>query len=92
MTVVDERLLDAPMCAVECLGCAATVHVRKASWQQTTLQWNQSAQGACLERRTTVAAPGPNGATFPGCRALSASIRAAAASGHLPVVAERSEG
>jgi hypothetical protein len=81
----DVRLLDAPMCAVECRRCAARVEVRKSSWQQTSVQWDAAATAACEERRTASPQPGPNGDFFESCSALHASIQEAALGGTLPV-------
>jgi hypothetical protein len=69
---------------VECGQCGARVLARKASWEQTSVQWDTAAMAACLERRAT--APGPGG--FPGCTALRGSITRAALDGTLPVLAE----
>lgn len=81
----DNRLADGPMTAVACETCGVTVQARKASWEQTSVQWDEDAVGHCLERRASSPGPGPNGAAFPGCQALRASIRAAAVRGELPV-------
>ncbi|MBE2997096.1 ferredoxin [Nocardiopsis sp. HNM0947] len=80
MVRTDERLIDgAPMQPVRCLRCSATVQARKASWQQTSLQWNAEAAGACEER------PAERGERFEACGALRDSVRAAAVEGSLEV-------
>jgi len=81
---IDARLQHAPMHPLKCRDCDATVQVRKASWEQTTVQWDQQSVKACSERRGFAS----DGATFPGCRQLSESIRAAADSGRLAVVTD----
>lgn len=82
----DVRLDDAPMQPVTCGSCGAVVEARKSSWDQTSIQWNDSALAACVERRASSPRPGPNGATFPGCAALRDAIREAAVRGDLDVV------
>ncbi|MFC7495776.1 MULTISPECIES: hypothetical protein [unclassified Nocardioides] len=77
----DVRLDDWPMEPVTCGTCAARVEVRKASWEQTSIQWRADAVAACLEHRAAAPRPGPNGATFAGCQALQESIREAAVLG-----------
>jgi hypothetical protein len=81
----DNRFLDAPMRAVECLRCSARVEVRKSSWHQTSVQWDGAATAACMERRDAQPAPGPNGDFFESCSALQESIREAALGGAVPV-------
>ncbi len=81
----DVRLDDAPMTRVTCATCGANVEARKSSWEQTTIQWTDTALAACVERRASSPRPGPNGATFVGCAALSQSLREAAVQGFLPV-------
>lgn len=81
----DVRLLDAPMRPVECRRCGARVQVRKSSWQQTSVQWDETATAACEERRGAQPLPGPNGSYFEACNALRTSIDDAAAGGGLPV-------
>ncbi|HEX5567009.1 MAG TPA: ferredoxin [Streptomyces sp.] len=81
----DDRLLDAPMQPVRCTACRARVEVRKSSWDQTSVQWNQDASRACLERRAHLPASGPNGGIFPGCSALREAVREAAARGDITV-------
>ncbi|GAA3130136.1 ferredoxin [Streptosporangium carneum] len=82
----DNRLTDgAPMLPVRCLQCGAGVQARKASWQQTSVQWSVEAAGACLERRASAPRGGPNGEAFLACEALRESIRQAALDGMIPV-------
>lgn len=81
----DERLLDAPMVPVACRACGARVGVRKSSWEQTSVQWDDAARGACLERRGVSPGPGPNGSVFTGCSTLSEVIREAAVRGEVAV-------
>ncbi|MEU8247278.1 ferredoxin [Nonomuraea sp. NPDC048916] len=87
MTIrTDNRLLDgAPMQALSCRQCGATVGVRKASWHQTSIQWDTESVNACLERRAAGPGGGPNGAAFTGCAALSDSIRQAVLDGAVTV-------
>lgn len=82
----DVRLADAPMQPVTCGTCGALVEARKSSWDQTSIQWNDAALAACVERRASSPRPGPNGATFTGCAALRDAIREAAVRGDLDVV------
>ena len=80
----DNRLDDLPMTPVECQTCRAVVGVRKASWQQTSIQWDERASRICPERPH---AHSPLGVTdFPSCAALRESISQAALSGDLTVV------
>ncbi|GAA3150620.1 hypothetical protein GCM10010466_47200 [Planomonospora alba] len=89
----DERLLDGePMRPVRCRACGAAVQARKASWQQTSIQWSAEAMAACLERRAAAAGGGPNGGCFPACEALRASIVQAALDGELPVADDGGDG
>ena len=84
----DVRLEDGPMTAVVCATCGARVDARKSSWDQTSIQWSAEARGACVERRASPPRPGPNGAAFLGCAALSQALREAAVRGDLPVQEE----
>lgn len=70
----DDRLLDRPMEPVWCRRCAARVEVRKASWAQTSIQWDAAAATLCEERRSVRPEPGPNGDRFDGCTALRDAI------------------
>lgn len=71
---------------VECQACGAQVLARKASWEQTSLQWPTAATQACLERRGSTRRPGTNGGVFLGCSAMRDSLREAAVRGDLEVV------
>ncbi|MBU3067297.1 hypothetical protein KO481_37975 [Nocardia sp. NEAU-G5] len=64
---------------IRCRACDAVVHVRKSSWQQTSIQWSEASRIACLARESTT----PDSAT---CTRLKACIDAAALSGTLPVL------
>lgn len=86
----DVRLEDAPMTPLTCATCGAGVEARKASWDQTSVQWHAEALAACLERRASGAGSGPNGRVFTGCSALRDALREAAVRGDLPVVDEES--
>ncbi|WP_248964146.1 ferredoxin [Sphaerisporangium perillae] len=80
----DDRLLDgAPMQPLCCRQCGAEVEVRKASWHQTSVQWNAEAVSACLERRAS--SLGDGSGVFPGCTALRDSIARAALEGVIAV-------
>ncbi|MFE3226075.1 hypothetical protein [Nocardia sp. NPDC059228] len=80
MTIrADNRLATTPMNPIRCQACDAVVHVRKSSWQQTSIQWSEASRLACLTRESTT----PDSAT---CTPLKASIDAAALSGTLPVL------
>ncbi|MEV6096528.1 hypothetical protein [Nocardia sp. NPDC051981] len=80
MTIrADDRLTTAPMTPLRCQACDAVVHVRKSSWQQTSIQWSEFSRIACLARESTT----PNAAT---CTELKASIAVAALAGTLPVL------
>ena len=81
----DVRLENGPMTPVACLTCGATVEARKSSWDQTSIQWTDTARAACVERRASTPRPGPNGSAFLGCAALNQSLREAAVRGDLPV-------
>lgn len=81
----DIRLENGGMEPVRCGTCSAQVLARKSSWDQTSIQWNDDAAAACLERRAASPKPGPNGNFFEGCVALRAAIREAAVRGDLHV-------
>jgi hypothetical protein len=81
----DVRLEAGPMTPVACATCGAGVEARKSSWEQTSIQWDAEALGACVERRASSPRPGPNGAAFLGCAALDQALREAAVRGDLPV-------
>lgn len=84
----DVRLDDAPMEPMTCRLCKARVQVRKSSWDATSIQWDQEASDACLERRQARPDSGPNGATFPGCSELALSVREAAVRGDVHVASQ----
>jgi len=79
----DNRLADAPMHPVSCASCGAEVLVRKASWQQTSVQWSDEAMATCTDWSPGSATQG----LAPTCPRLRASIADAVVSGVLPVVA-----
>ncbi|WP_034239706.1 hypothetical protein [Saccharomonospora iraqiensis] len=83
----DNRLADVPMTPVRCRECGTTVHARKASWEQTSIQWNATARAECAERRACAGTG--NGteptARFATCHALRDSIDRAAATGAIEV-------
>jgi hypothetical protein len=81
----DARLDDAPLEPLTCSACRARVGVRKASWEQTSIQWQGDALAACLEHRATSRGAGPNGEVFRGCAALSRTITEAAVRGDVRV-------
>ncbi|WP_205623061.1 ferredoxin [Sciscionella marina] len=72
------------MTTLSCRTCAAEVLVRKASWQQTSIQWDCTASAACLERQRHR----EKGVPFAACTALSESISRAAVSGELDIAQE----
>ncbi|TMR03113.1 ferredoxin [Actinomadura soli] len=72
----DERLLDGPLLPVRCRRCAAEVLVRKASWEQTSIQWNAAARASCVSLGDD-----PSGT----CPALRSAIQEAALTGALRV-------
>ncbi|TQK27307.1 hypothetical protein FBY28_0258 [Arthrobacter sp. SLBN-53] len=92
----DNRLRDAPMQPVSCRECAASVLVRKSSWEQTSVQWDADSLTRCRERAEASAQPAATnglGLERPGlflaCGRLRDSIERAAGTGALPVLAER---
>lgn len=85
MSRVDNRLQEVPMRPLRCEQCGTEVNVRKASWQQTSIQWNAEAAEACLERRAWSGGDGPNGGQFPACEALRDTVVRAAAKGLITV-------
>ena len=74
------------MTPLACGACGARVEVRKSSWDQTSIQWHDDGLQACVERRATTASSGANGAVFPGCANLRATVREAAVTGALGIV------
>lgn len=73
----DERLRDGPLLPVRCRRCAAEVLVRKASWEQTSIQWNAEARTACV---------GLSDDAHATCPALRSAIQEAALTGAIKVV------
>jgi hypothetical protein len=82
----DNRLDDLPMTPVECQRCHATVQVRKSSWQQTSVQWDEAGALTCLERRSSLSGGGIRDTDFFTCAGLRESIAQAALSGEIPMV------
>ncbi|PND55430.1 ferredoxin [Mycobacterium sp. ENV421] len=83
----DNRLDDAPMVPVTCGRCGAGVQVRKSSWNQTSVQWSESAFSRCEERCTAAQLTGESRpGLFLACSALKASIAAGVHAGTVPVV------
>ncbi|TYB45297.1 ferredoxin [Actinomadura chibensis] len=73
----DDRLLDGPLLPVRCRRCDAEVLARKASWEQTSIQWNAAARAAC-----TGLAADPHAT----CPALRSAIQEAALTGAITVM------
>ncbi|TYL55869.1 hypothetical protein FXB39_01305 [Nocardioides sp. BGMRC 2183] len=82
----DNRLADGPMHPVGCGSCGAQVLARKSSWQQTTVQWDETATATCTDWDPGSATRG----RFPVCEQMRASIAQAVVDGLLPVVDTRS--
>lgn len=80
----DLRIVDNPMQPLDCSACAASVLVRKSNWQQTSIQWNETAQKACRER-PLVSGDNPTD-QFAGCGTLAATIREASLEGRIDVI------
>ena len=91
MNHADDRLADLPMTPVECQRCHATVQVRKSSWQQTSVQWDEAGARTCPERRPSLSAGGIREADFFTCAGLRESIAQAALSGTIPLVEDMDE-
>ena len=85
----DNRLDDAPMTAVGCHRCGATVLARKSSWNQTSVQWSADAMAKCTERQRAdqLSEHGGRG-LFLACSAINQSIVDAVRNGELSVVDE----
>lgn len=83
----DVRLVEYPMQPLACAGCAASVLVRKSNWQQTSIQWDETAQKACMERPFSSRGNQP-GEQFAGCGTLAASIRDASLEGRIDVLSK----
>lgn len=86
----DVRLETEPMAPVSCESCGVTVEARKASWEQTSIQWD-GVGDACFEKQISERPRGVEGTLFMGCGALRASIAAAIDRGDLTVVPEPEE-
>jgi YD repeat-containing protein len=86
VTRSDDRLDDLPMTPVQCQRCHAIVQVRKSSWQQTSVQWDEAGARTCPERRTSLSGGGIREADFFTCAGLRESIAQAALSGTIPLV------
>jgi hypothetical protein len=84
MTYTDERLDDLPMMPVECARCQAVVRVRKSSWEQTSIQWDDAGVRACVERGR-VNLGGVKADDFITCAGLREAIEAGAKSGSIPL-------
>ena len=84
----DNRLVDAPMVSVECQRCRAKVLARKSTWDQTSVQWNSQASGACQERAEADKLTGRGRGLFLACSSLRRSIGDAVINGDLPIVDE----
>ncbi|AFM16369.1 hypothetical protein Mycch_1570 [Mycolicibacterium chubuense NBB4] len=82
----DIRLADAPMVPVACQRCGASVLARKASWNQTSVQWSAGASEQCQERCQASQLKPDGGGLFLACNALADTIAEAARSGSLPIV------
>lgn len=80
----DVRLDSAPMQPVTCSTCQARVDVRKASWEQTSIQWNADALEACHERAASEMTR--DGLSFRACPKLVEAIHHAADSGELEIL------
>jgi hypothetical protein len=88
MIRIDDRLLDSPLVPVCCSHCGAKVLARKASWQQTSVQWDTEATARCLERRDWRAASQQTCGLFLVCSKLRDSVEDAAHSGAIPILDE----
>ena len=83
----DNRLADAPMAPVTCRRCAAEVLVRKSTWDQTSVQWNEAATARCEERHDACRlVPHGDRGLFLVCSALRDSVADAVASGAVAIV------
>jgi hypothetical protein len=87
MTRTDERLADLPMTPVECRRCHGTVRVRKAGWEQTSIQWDEAGMRACHER-PPADRDDPRETRLVTCGALRESIARAVRSGALPMAGD----
>ncbi|MBE1530828.1 ferredoxin [Actinomadura algeriensis] len=73
----DERLDGAPLRPVRCRRCAGEVLARKASWEQTSIQWTAEARAACT---------GLDEDDLGTCPALRSAIQEAALNGKIEVL------
>ncbi|OLT31721.1 ferredoxin [Actinomadura sp. CNU-125] len=73
----DERLDGAPLRPVRCRRCAGEVLARKASWEQTSIQWTAEARAACT---------GLDEDEHGTCPALRSAIQEAALNGKIEVL------
>lgn len=78
----DNRLADAPMRPVGCGTCGARVLVRKASWEETSVQWSAAARQKCVDPHRH------EGQALPLCPQLRSAIETAVLQGSVPVLAE----
>ncbi|MGE0216761.1 MAG: hypothetical protein AB7F42_32185 [Mycolicibacterium sp.] len=67
---------------VDCGTCGAHVLVRKASWEQTSVQWNAAARQRCVDPQGNEEQPSSL------CPRLRAAIESAVREGALPVLTE----
>lgn len=81
----DNRLADAPMQPVDCRTCGARVLVRKSSWEQTSVQWEDVAVERCVQRR---AATRIGERFLSGCTDLRGAIESAVLRGDLRVLSD----
>lgn len=90
MTIrTDNRLNEAPMVPVNCRRCGAEVQVRKSSWNQTSVQWTDTALKRCEERCAAIQLTCCQTRThFLACSALSESIVDATRTGALTIIDE----
>jgi hypothetical protein len=73
------------MTPVDCGSCGAQVLVRKASWEQTSVQWSAEARQRCHDLDRS----GAQGReSLPLCPLLRASIETAVRHGDLPVLTD----
>jgi hypothetical protein len=84
----DNRLADLPMTPLECRRCHAIVQIRKSSWQQTSIQWDEAAVRTCSGRHSLAGLASLHETDFRTCDDLRESINQAALSGEVPM-AER---
>ncbi len=84
-TLEDQRLYTrARLTSVSCLGCSATVGVKKNSEHHTSIQWYAGSQAQCLEFQQMDREPDGRHLHVP-CSQLSSSIDRAVAEGELEI-------